>query len=73
MFENTRMRRLVFKQLGNEGDGFYFFPVKIGYNWVGYDNTTTARGYVVRWDYYKELGYPPINNEDDYPEDRSRG
>jgi hypothetical protein len=24
------------------------------------------RGYVVRWDYYKELGYPPINNEDDY-------
>ena len=56
----------VFKKLGNEGDGFYFFPSKIGYNGVGYDNETSARGYVVRWDYYKELGYPPINNEDDY-------
>ena len=56
----------VFKQLGNEGDGFYFFPSKIGYNGVGYDNESSARGYVVRWDYYKELGYPPINNEDDY-------
>ncbi len=56
----------VFKELGNEGDGFYFFPSKIGYNGVGYDNETSARGYVVRWDYYKELGYPPINNEDDY-------
>ena len=63
---DTRVTYDVFKQLGNEGDGFYFFPVKIGYNGVGYDNTTTARGYVVRWDYYKELGYPPINNEDDY-------
>ena len=56
----------VFKKLGNEGDGFYFFPAKIGYNGVGYDNETSTRGYVVRWDYYKELGYPPINNEDDY-------
>ena len=56
----------VFKKLGNEGDGFYFFPAKIGYNGVGFDNEMSARGYVVRWDYYKELGYPPINNEDDY-------
>ena len=56
----------VFKKLGNEGDGFYFFPAKIGYNGVGFDNETSSRGYVVRWDYYKELGYPPINNEDDY-------
>ena len=63
---DARLTYDVFKQLGNEGDGFYFFPVKIGYNGVGYDNETTARGYVVRWDYYKELGYPPINNEDDF-------
>ena len=42
----------VFKKLGNEGDGFYFFPAKIGYNGVGYDNETSTRGYVVRWDYY---------------------
>ena len=63
---DTRRTYDVFKQLGNQGDGFYFFPAKIGYNGVGFDNQTTARGYVVRWDYYKELGYPPINNEDDY-------
>ena len=63
---DTRLTYDVFKQLGNQGDGFYFFPAKIGYNGVGYDNETTTRGYVVRWDYYKELGYPPINNEDDY-------
>ena len=56
----------VFKKLINDGDGFYFFPQKIGYNGVGYSNAPYNRGYIVRWDYYKELGYPPINNEDDY-------
>ena len=45
---DTRRTYDVFKQLGNQGDGFYFFPAKIGYNGVGYDNQTTARGYVVR-------------------------
>ena len=56
----------VFKQLGGEDGGFYFFPARIGYNGVGYNNETSQRGYIIRWDYYKELGYPPINNEDDY-------
>ena len=56
----------VFRQLGNEDGGFYFFPGRIGYNGVGYSNNAGNRGYTVRWDYYKELGYPPINNEDDY-------
>ena len=56
----------VFRQLGKEGDGFYFFPARIGYNGVGFSNSAGNRGYAVRWDYYKELGYPPVNNEDDY-------
>ena len=56
----------VFKQLVNDGDGFWFFPQNIGYNGVGYSNEPYNRGYIVRWDYYRELGYPPINNEDDY-------
>ena len=56
----------VFTALLDEEDGFYFFPQKIGYNGVGYSNGPANRGYVVRWDYYKELGYPPVNNEDDY-------
>ena len=59
---DTRLTYDVFKQLGGEGSGFYFFPAKIGYNGVGYSNETSARGYVVRWDYYRELGYTPINN-----------
>ena len=64
----TRLAYDVYKKLlnENENDGFYFFPQKIGYNGVGYSNTPYNRGYVVRWDYYKELGYPPINSEDDF-------
>ena len=62
----ARLTYDVFRQLVNDGDGFYFFPDRIGYNGVGYSNAPDNRGYVVRWDYYKELGYPPINNEDDY-------
>ena len=56
----------VFKNLMNDADGFYFFPEQIGNNGIGCSNDPYNRGYVVRWDYYKELGYPPINNEDDY-------
>ena len=63
---DARLTYDVFKQLVNDGDGFYFFPDRIGYNGVGYSNLPYNRGYVVRWDYYKELGYPPINNEEDY-------
>ena len=63
---DARLAYDVFKQLGYQGDGFYFFPQKIGYNGIGYSDSPYNRGYIVRWDYYKELGYPPINNEDDY-------
>lgn len=63
---DARLAYDVFKQLGYQGEGFYFFPQKIGYNGIGYSNSPYNRGYIVRWDYYKELGYPPINNEDDY-------
>ncbi len=62
----ARLTYDVFKQLLNEGDGFYFFPSNIGYNGVGFSNSAGNRGFVVRWDYYKELGYPPIHDEDDY-------
>ena len=60
---DTRLTYDVFKQIQ---DGFYFFPARIGYNGVGYSKESSIRGYIVRWDYYRELGYPPINNEDDY-------
>ena len=56
----------IYKQLLNDGNGFYFFPARIGYNNVGFSVGSAHRGYVVRWDYYKELGYPPVHSEDDY-------
>lgn len=31
-----------------------------------YPSTSYVIGLTIRWDYYKEMGYPPINNEDDY-------
>jgi len=62
----ARLTYDVFKQLGNGEEGFYFFPARIGYNNVGFSIGTAYRGYVLRWDYYSELGYPPIHDEDDY-------
>ena len=56
----------LYLELLTGGDGFYFFPCGIGYNGVGYSSDFNTRGYVVRWDYYKELGCPPINNDEDY-------
>ena len=56
----------VYKQLQGDDGGLYFIPARIGYNNVGYSIGSAFRGYVVRWDYYKELGYPPVHNEDDY-------
>lgn len=62
----TRMAYEVLRKFGSDGKGFYFFPQKIGYNGVGCSNEPYNRGYIVRWDYYRELGCPPINSEDDY-------
>ena len=62
----ARLTYDVYKQLGDEGDGLYFFPARIGYNNVGFSIGSSYRGYVLRWDYYAELGYPPIHNEDEY-------
>ena len=56
----------VYREILSEEGGFYFFPARIGYNGIGYDDRLSGRGYTVRWDYYRELGYPPINSEDDY-------
>ena len=56
----------IIKQINHDENGFWFIPEGIGINGAGYHKQEYNRGYVVRWDYYKELGYPPINNEDDY-------
>ena len=56
----------VIKEINHDEDGFWFIPQQIGPSGERYRKQEYNRGYVVRWDYYKELGYPPINNEDDY-------
>ncbi len=63
---NVGLAYQIIKEINHEEDGFWFIPERIGINGTGYHNQAYNRGYVVRWDYYKELGYPPINNEDDY-------
>jgi hypothetical protein len=53
------------KFLGGSNNHLYVLSPRIGPSNVG-GNDKDTRGYVVRWDYYKEIGAPPINNDDDY-------
>ena len=53
----------VFKEINREEDGFWFIPEQIGINGAGYHNQPYNRGFVVRWDYYKELGYTAFRAE----------
>lgn len=49
----------------SEDNGIYIFCPSVGISdYQG--GTGQYRGYIVRWDYYKELGCPPIESEDDY-------
>jgi len=52
--------------MGGEDQSFRIISGNIGqHNWNGGSNVT-SRGYIVQWDYYKELGCPEINSDDDY-------
>ncbi|MCD9023242.1 hypothetical protein [Cohnella silvisoli] len=46
----------------NGTDKTYFLPPQVGQDRMGFEDPV---GPVLRWDYYKELGYPEIKNEDD--------
>ncbi|AZN42871.1 type 2 periplasmic-binding domain-containing protein [Paenibacillus albus] len=46
----------------NGSNKLYFLPVNSGPDMMGFE---ASLGVVTRWDYYKELGYPAINSEDD--------
>ncbi|QHW34706.1 extracellular solute-binding protein [Paenibacillus rhizovicinus] len=51
------------KQFWSNGTGkLYVVPVQVGKAGWGFDQQT---GFNVRWDYYKELGYPEIHSVDD--------
>lgn len=60
--------KLYKKILYNDKDEFYFFPANIGKNGFAEGPDLSSRGYVVRWDYYKELGCPKITNDEEYLE-----
>ncbi|GHV05011.1 hypothetical protein FACS189485_11360 [Spirochaetia bacterium] len=50
---------------GGSDNGLYIISPGIGpENGGGTDSS--PRGYSVRWDYYKEIGAPPIRNDDDF-------
>ncbi len=46
----------------NGTDKLYFIPAQVGVDAMG---LTPGLGAQIRWDYYKELGYPEMKNEDD--------
>lgn len=48
-----------------EDNGIYFICPAVGV-WNAKGGDGQYRGYIVRWDYYKEIGCPEINNDDDY-------
>jgi spermidine/putrescine-binding protein len=53
--------------LGGSDGGLYILSPGLGpENTGGMDSN--YRGYAVRWDYYKEIGAPPIDNDDQFVE-----
>ena len=43
---------------------FYFIPHRIDMS--DFSGTTVENGYNIRWDLYAKLGYPTVNNDDDF-------
>ncbi|NLD88265.1 MAG: hypothetical protein GX633_08425, partial [Clostridiales bacterium] len=48
-----------------KGESLYFLPENVGME-LPRGGTDVGRGYNFRWDYYKEIGAPEVNNDDDY-------
>lgn len=46
----------------NNTGKLYFLPTNSGPDMMGFE---ASLGVITRWDYYKELGFPAINSEDD--------
>lgn len=61
----TDRNNLARELLSNDTGKLYFRRVQVGPE-SPEGPTNIWNGYVVRWDLYKELGAPAINNDDDY-------
>jgi putative aldouronate transport system substrate-binding protein len=58
---NDMLRNLM----GGTDKALYFLPANYGREQVG-GGQQSAWGYNIRWDYYKEIGCPAVNNDQDY-------
>ena len=63
LYANTmELQQKLFPTADN---GIYFICPAVGI-WNANGGNGQYRGYIVRWDYYKEIGCPEINSDDDY-------
>lgn len=64
--ERYALRNAIIREYCSNGDGkLYFHTPNTGIE-DATGSTTTWNGYLVRWDLYKEIGAPAINNDDEY-------
>ena len=56
---------LLRKLMGGKEEALYLFAPAVGLENAD-GGSWGSRGYIVRWDYYQELGCPEIKNDDDY-------
>ena len=67
-FLNMTFRNDLMKTYKSNGEGVqYFVTPRVTFEGSKFNyGTTLNNGYVVRWDLYKQIGCPEINNDDDY-------
>lgn len=61
----AQRNQVISELTGGETGALYFMPMSTGAESVN-GGINLSRGYAVRWDWYKEIGCPEINNDDDY-------
>ena len=68
--DNMSFRNEVMKTYKSNGDDVqYFVTPRVTFDGAEANyGTVLNNGYIVRWDLYKEIGCPEINNDDDYIE-----
>lgn len=54
------------EMMSDENGGLYVFCPTVGLHNYNGGSDTSLRGYVVNWEYYKELGCPEMNNDEEY-------
>ena len=68
--DNMNFRNELMKTYKSNGDDVqYFVTPRVSFDGAEANyGTVLNNGYIVRWDLYKEIGCPEINNDDDYIE-----